>query len=53
MAKERAGKKPQETSQVETVVQIVQRVKKDMLWVGVSIVTSAVIGLIAGQLIKF
>ncbi|HAG11772.1 MAG TPA: hypothetical protein DCK76_10455 [Desulfotomaculum sp.] len=52
-AKEKTDKNAQENTQVETVVQIVQRVKKDMLWVGVCIVVSAAIGLIAGQLIKF
>ncbi|KUK54386.1 MAG: hypothetical protein XD78_0351 [Desulfotomaculum sp. 46_296] len=53
MAKEKAGKKTQEISQVETIAQIVQRTKKDILWVGVCIVVSVVISLIAGQLIKF
>ncbi|MFA5383795.1 MAG: hypothetical protein WC364_03865 [Eubacteriales bacterium] len=53
MAKEKAAKKTQETTQVETVDQTVQRVKKDMVWVGISIVVSAVISLAAGQLIKF
>jgi hypothetical protein len=53
MTKEKAGKKTQEATQFENIDQTVQRVKKDMLRVGASIVVSAAIGLIAGQLIKF
>ncbi len=53
MVNEKAGKKTQEATQFENIDQTVQRVKKDMLRVGASIVVSAAIGLIAGQLIKF
>jgi len=52
-AKEITGNITQEANQFETIDQTVQRVKKDMAWVGVSIVVSAIISLVVGQLIKF
>lgn len=43
----------QEVLQINDVETIAQRVKKDMLWVAVSVAVAIGIGLVAGNLIKF
>lgn len=37
----------------ETAAELVQRVKRDMLWVAASALAAMALGLVAGQLIKF
>lgn len=53
MARERISKKTMETPRAETIEQLVQRIKRDMLWVAVSAAVAISVGLLAGQLIKF
>lgn len=51
MAKQKVA--AQEVLQINDVETIAQRVKKDMLWVAVSVAVAIGIGLVAGNLIKF
>lgn len=37
----------------ESIEQVVQRVKRDLIWVFVSVCVSMGLGLVSGQLIKF
>ena len=53
MVRERISKKTMETPRAETIEQLVQRIKRDMLWVAVSAAVAISVGLLAGQLIKF
>jgi len=53
MVKERMGKKAPEAPRSETIEQLVQRIRRDMLWVAVSVAVAVGVGLLAGRLIKF
>jgi hypothetical protein len=52
MVKERISKKTPETPRAETIEQIVQRIKRDMIWVAVSAAVAVGVSLLAGRLIK-
>jgi|GEM_PF-3349895 len=51
----KTAKKPAapEKSAGEATAELVQRVKRDMLWVAASALAAMALGLVAGQLIKF